>query len=135
MPEEYQSLLVWLSVISLATFLISLLSLPWLVSLLPEDYFLYDNRQVTTTRHPAIRMTLLMGKNTLGALLLIAGILMLFLPGQGLLTIAIAAILLDYPGKYRLERRLAATPAIFNGLNWLRRKAGKPPLKKPEHFH
>jgi hypothetical protein len=36
--------------------------------------------------------------------------------------------LVDYPGKFRLERKLVKTPAIFNSLNWLRKKAKKPPL-------
>jgi hypothetical protein len=30
---------------------------------------------------------------------------MLFLPGQGLLTILIGVMLLDFPGKYPLDRR------------------------------
>ncbi len=124
-------MLVWLSIISVVVFVVSLLSLPWLVSLIPEDYFLHQKRKPTGKQaRPVTRFLLLAGKNILGAILLVGGILMLALPGQGLLTIALAMILLDYPGKYRLEQRLVAKPMIFNGLNWLRRKANKPPLKK-----
>lgn len=126
------ALLAWLGIISLTTFIVSLLALPWLVALIPEDYFLHKKREpAVSTKNPGLRLGFLLAKNLLGTVLLIGGILMLFLPGQGLLTIAIAMLLLDYPGKYKLEQRLAAKPLIFNGINWLRAKARKPPLKKP----
>ena len=34
------------------------------------------------------------------------GILMLVLPGQGLLTILVGLMLSDYPGKFKLEKEL-----------------------------
>ena len=69
-----------------------------------------------------------MGKNLIGYGLIVAGLLMLFLPGQGILTLVMGLLLVDYPGKFRLERKLVKTPAILNSLNWLRKKAKKPPL-------
>ena len=129
--NQHQILLTWLGVISLFTFISSLLMLPWLVSRIPEDYFLHQRRQPTTwkTNKPLQRKLLLIGKNLLGAILLCGGFLMLFLPGQGLLTIAMGLLLMDYPGKFKLERRIVAIPSILNGLNWLRAKANHPPLK------
>ena len=56
---------------------------------------------------------------------------MLVVPGQGLLTILIGVMLTDFPGKYALERRLISQPSIFNAINWIRDKAGKEPLKRP----
>nr|WP_206063674.1 hypothetical protein [Oceanimonas sp. MB9] len=53
---------------------------------------------------------------------------LLVLPGQGLLTILIALVLLSFPGKYRLERRLFMVPTVRNTVNWLRRRAERPPL-------
>jgi hypothetical protein len=50
------------------------------------------------------------------------------LPGQGLLTILIALILLDFPGKRSLERRIIARPKVLRAVNGLRTKAGRPPL-------
>ena len=44
----------------------------------------------------------------MGYLLIIGGILMLVLPGQGLLTILLGLIFSDYPGKYKLEKKVAA---------------------------
>lgn len=135
MPEFSQTILLWLSLFSLVTFVVSLLSLPWLVALIPEDYFQPKRRQALSKRsHPALRLFLLTAKNLLGGVLLLGGTIMLFLPGQGLLTIAMGLILMDYPGKFRLERRLASKPAVFNGLNWLRGRANKPLLQKPNFF-
>lgn len=129
--DQNQLLLTWLGIASLFTFIISLLALPWLVSRIPEDYFVHNRRQPTDWKesHPLMRTLLLVGKNILGALLLCGGFLMLFLPGQGLLTIAMGLLLMDYPGKFRMERRIVSKPMIFNGLNWLRAKTGRPPLR------
>ena len=127
---DHQQLLVWAGVISLIVFILSLLSLPWLVSQIPEDYFLPKKRQPTQWKqlHPIIRLLALIGKNLIGYGLIVAGLLMLFLPGQGILTLVMGLLLVDYPGKFRLERKLVKTPAILNSLNWLRRKAKRPPL-------
>jgi hypothetical protein len=69
-------------------------------------------------------------KNVLGAMLLTGGFILLFIPGQGLLTMAVGLLLIDYPGKFALERRVVAIEPIFNGLNWLRSRRGIAPLKK-----
>jgi hypothetical protein len=128
--SDHQQLLVWAGIISLAVFILSLLLLPWLVAQIPEDYFLPKKRQPTAWKdqHPIIRLLALAGKNLIGCSLIVAGLLMLFLPGQGILTLVMGLLLVDYPGKFRLERKVVKTPAILNGLNWLRRKAKKPPL-------
>ncbi|MCM2375182.1 PGPGW domain-containing protein [Aporhodopirellula aestuarii] len=78
-----------------------------------------------------LHLTLLALKNTLGVFLLVIGISMLVLPGQGLLTILIGLSLLDFPGKYRLERYLVTRPPVFKSLNWLRQRAGNPPFEMP----
>jgi hypothetical protein len=127
---EHLHLLWWMGVGSAFVFVISLLSLPWLVAQIPDDYFVPKKRQPTQwkTRQPLIRLVILIGKNCLGYVLLLGGILMLFLPGQGLLTMITGLLLIDYPGKFRLERRIVNTPAVLKSLNWLRAKANKPPL-------
>jgi len=128
---QYQEAFAWLAVISLCTFVFSLLSLPWLVARIPEDYFLYEKRHPAPLKksHPLIRMTLLIGKNMLGIILVAGGVIMLFIPGQGLLTIAMGMLLMDYPGKFRLERRIARNEKVLNGLNWLRTHANALPLQ------
>ena len=106
--ESHQHLLFWAGLISFVVFVLSLLSLPWLV-----------------------RALALVGKNVIGYGLILAGILMLFLPGQGILTLVTGLLLVDYPGKFRLERKIVTTPAVLESLNWLRKKANKPPLLTP----
>ncbi len=128
--EENQHLLMWMGLGSLAVFVVSLLSVPWLVAQIPEDYFVPKKRRPTQwkTKRPVTRLVTLISKNLLGYVLLLGGIMMLFLPGQGILTMVAGILLIDYPGKFALERKIANTPAIFKGLNWLRAKAKKPPL-------
>ena len=128
--ESHQQLLVWIGLGSLVVFIVSLLTLPWLVAKIPEDYFVPKKRKPANwkSQHPVARLLTLIGKNLLGYGLILAGLLMLFLPGQGLLTLVTGLLLTDYPGKFRIERKIVRTPAILNGLNWLRAKAKKPPL-------
>jgi hypothetical protein len=119
-----------LSAFSLVTFVLSLLTLPWLVAQIPANYFLHEHREASPwkQRHPVIRFLILAGKNLLGLVLLIGGFIMLFLPGQGLLTLAMGLLLMDYPGKYHMERWFIRHPPILKGLNWLRQRRNVPPL-------
>jgi hypothetical protein len=71
---------------------------------------------------------LLTAKNLLGYILIAAGIVMLVLPGQGTLTILIGILLVDFPGKYRLERWVVGRGPVLQSINWFRRRAGRPPL-------
>jgi hypothetical protein len=57
---------------------------------------------------------------------------MLILPGQGILTVLIAIALMDFPGKYRLEKSMVRREPVFKALNWMRRKAGVPALLTPD---
>ena len=126
-----QSLLVWLSSLSILTFVGSIVALPWLAGMIPEDYFLDSKTaQENTNRSPSfLRLLAVAGKNLFGLLLLCAGILMLFLPGQGLLTIIISLLLLDYPGKKIFERRIVRYKSILQGINWIRVKGGHSSIK------
>nr|WP_239552730.1 PGPGW domain-containing protein [Oceanisphaera litoralis] len=124
--------MIWtLGIASAVCFIGSLLAIPWLVVRIPADYFSdsYRHRVLWARQHPLLRWLLLILKNLLGLVLLLMGIAMLVLPGQGLLTILIALVMLNFPGKYRLERRLFRVPSVRNGVNWLRRRAGRPPLR------
>ena len=67
-------------------------------------------------------------RNVFGWVFVVAGIAMLVLPGQGLLSIIAGLVLIDFPGKHRLERRLLASHVVRDAMNWLRRRAGRPPF-------
>ncbi len=128
-----QLLWAWLGLLSILMFFGTLLIIPWLILKIPDDYFLHDKPGHLTWQdeHPVIRIILLILKNLLGLLLLLAGIAMLVLPGQGLLTILLAVILLDFPGKYRLKLWLVRKPRVLKSMNWLRRRYRQPPLRMP----
>ncbi len=74
------------------------------------------------------------GKNLLGCMLVALGVLMSLpgVPGQGLLTILIGLVLLDVPGKRRIELRLVRVRTIFRGINRLRVRFGREPLQAAE---
>ncbi len=131
--NENGALLGWLGLASLITFIASLIVIPILISRIPTDYFLERKRHTSRTwrLHPILFATLLALKNLLGIALILGGLLMLVLPGQGLLTILIGITLTDFPGKYAMERKLVSQPSIFNAINWIREKAGKQPLLRP----
>jgi archaellum biogenesis protein FlaJ (TadC family) len=128
---EHQYLLGWIGVISLLVFSLSLLSLPWLVAMIPEDYFLSQKRKRTFLKNEVFGTWIIIFilKNSIGLLLVIGGLLMLFLPGQGVLTIIAGLIMTDYPGKFELERRIVSNKKILEKLNWLRNKANQPSLR------
>jgi len=127
---------VWVAAISLISLLVGVASLPFLVARIPADYFSHEERQrlIARRRHPLIRLLLAGAKNAIGALLVVAGLLMLVLPGQGLLTLSAGLMIMNYPGKYSLERWLIMRPYVLPAINKLRRRYGVPPLKSPRQF-
>ena len=127
----HQYLLGWIGVISFLVFSLSLLSLPWLVAMIPEDYFLSQKRKRAILKNEVFGtwIVIFILKNSIGLLLITGGVLMLFLPGQGVLTIIAGLIMTDYPGKFELERRIVSNKKILEKLNWLRNKANQPSLK------
>jgi hypothetical protein len=72
--------------------------------------------------------SLLILKNLLGIVLLLAGIAMLVLPGQGLITMFVSLTLLNFPGKYRLERWVISQGVVFRSINWIRQRRGYRPM-------
>jgi hypothetical protein len=61
-----------------------------------------------------------------GWFLVTAGVAMLFLPGQGLITLLIGLTIISFPGKHRLFRHLIRKPKLQKALNWIRAKRDKP---------
>lgn len=120
----------WISGLTLLTFFGTLIAIPLLVVRIPSDYFVRP-RSLHRTRHPAVHVTLIVLKNLLGLVLTVAGFAMLVLPGQGVLTILLGVMLLDFPGKRAFERWLVSRPRVFDAVNWMRRRAHHPPLERP----
>ena len=124
---------IWyLAAFSIISFIATLLLVPVLVIRIPEDYFAEKKRhrwEPWAHEHPLIRWSLLIAKNSLGYIIIVLGIAMLVLPGQGILTILIGIMFINFPGKYRLERWVVMRAPVLNTINKLRQRAGRAPLK------
>lgn len=126
------TLLWWGTGISVLTLAVTVVAVPWVVARLPADYFNQAHREVLPQDRSVPGLLLMGVKNLLGAILVLLGILMLFTPGQGILTLLVGLLLMNFPGKYRLERALVARPGVFRGLNWLRQRRGEGPFEIPQ---
>ena len=119
------------ALIFLITFSISLAIVSVIMVKIPPDYFKKDKpRKLWADKPQAVRYLGIFGKNLLGVVLVVLGILMSIpgVPGQGILTILLGIMLLDFPGKQKLEHRLISRPQVLNTVNKLRHRFGKPKL-------
>ena len=124
-----KEVLLALFVFSVIGFVASLIAIPFILVRLPPHYF--DERHPRTwmeDHHPVLRLVGHVIKNAVGVVLLLAGFAMLFLPGQGILTILIGISLVDFPRKRHLEAKLISLPTVLNTINGLRERFGQPPL-------
>ena len=111
------------------TFIVSIVVIGFLLVRLPATFFLDShNRDLWIDHHPVVRWMGIILKNLLAIGLIVVGIVLCFFPGQGVLTILIGLALLDFPGKRRLERAILRRPGIFDRVNRLRARFGRPPL-------
>jgi len=127
--SNYKTYILWLATISLFVFIFSLVSIKWLVALIPTDYFVKKNISKSKKSYSLLWLMSIIVKNIIGYTLILGGILMLVLPGQGLFTILMGLILSNYPGKYTIEKKIISIPSILKTINWLRKKSNKPRLK------
>lgn len=125
------SKVLWGLGLYLVTFLGSTVVVAWLVIRLPATYFCDAHpRDVWGDRHPVLRWTGLLLKNLLGLLLVVLGGIMSLpvMPGPGILILVLGVMLLDFPGKRRLEQWLVRRATVLRAMNRLRQRYGKPPL-------
>jgi len=127
---QYQEVFVWIGLISFLTFLFGLLLMPFVIMRLPEDYFLPpQNGDQTSTVLRDSSTLFLVFKNLMGGVLLCLGVVMLFLPGPGLMVALIGLSLVDIPGKRWVLGRILNISGLRSAINGLRGKRGRPPLK------
>ncbi len=129
----FKPYLQWMALASFLSLVLAVVLLPAIVTQLPEDYFIREKRRPVARQkgHPVLMVFVNLVKNLLGLLFIVAGVFMTFLPGQGLLTILIGLMLVNFPGKYRLEQALIRQKIISQTLNKLRRKAHRKPFQMP----
>lgn len=129
--RNHEGLVYAVGVSSAVLFVVTLLGVPFVVARLPRDFFLGERQTALALHHPLLRTAWRVARNVLGVFLLVFGIAMLVLPGQGILTLLAALVLLEFPGKQRAELWILRLPSVRLGLNWLRERAGKKPLRLP----
>ena len=114
------------------TFAVSLAIVSFIMVKIPADYFKEDRpRELLPDKHPALRLFAVIVKNLLGVVLVALGIVMSIpgVPGQGILTILLGIMLLDFPGKRKLEHKIVSRPKVLNAINKLRQRFGKHALE------
>jgi hypothetical protein len=123
------NVLIWFAVSSVFMFVGTLIAIPVILMRLPADYFdVRIPRPWMENHNPVLRLIGHVVKNVVGAIFLFAGFLMLFLPGQGVLTMLIGLSLIEFPGKRRVEAKIVGQSTVLSTINAMRAKFDKPPL-------
>jgi len=120
------------ALIFVGTFFINLAIVSFILIKIPADHF-SKKRQTKfwSGPHPMLHAAGVVGKNIGGLLLVALGVVLSLpgVPGQGLLTVLLGIMLLDFPGKHRLEQKLLSRPSIVNAIDKLRARFGEKPLE------
>jgi hypothetical protein len=120
------------ALIFVGTFFINLAIVSFILVKIPANHFSKSRKtKFWSGPHPLLHAAGVVGKNIGGVLLVAIGIVLSLpgVPGQGLLTVLLGIMLLDFPGKHRLEQKLLSRPSIVNAINRLRARFGKKALE------
>lgn len=131
--DGHEAFLGWLFGLSLVAFVATLVAIPILVIRMSPDYFVrgVPAEDSWRGRHPLARITGRVLKNLTGVVLIVAGIAMLVLPGQGIITVFVGLTFVDFPRKRALELLIVRQRPILWAINRTRAKAHRPPLQLP----
>lgn len=109
--------------------LISTIIVAIIIAKLPVDYFQHDKRPRATQGKDRVKRVV---GQVLGWAIVLTGLFMLVLPGPGVAVLLIGIFLVDFPGKYALQKKLVSRPGVISGLNKVRSRLGKPPFEAPK---
>lgn len=117
--------LLWgLGAFSVLAVVCSIILVPRYLAKLPKDF-------LTAGDHEQHSLAWRIVRNALGVVLVLLGVAMLLLPGQGLITLLVGVLLVDFPGKRRLVQRILGRPKILGIVNKMRAKRGSPAMQAP----
>ena len=108
---------------SLVMFVGTLLAIPVVLVRVPDDWFLRPRS--------ARSLPLRIARGLIGGALIVVGLAMLVLPGQGVLTILVGLGILDLPFKHRMAMRLLSNSRVYAAVDRMRKKAGRGSLVLP----
>ncbi len=119
---------VWVAVSlgSIGMSVIGVLAIPWLVCRMPVDWFARPPQSIALRLRARPGATV--ARNGLGLLLTLLGVTLLFLPGQGILTIVLGLVLTDLPLRDRGLRWVATRPTLARQLQAWRLRSGVAPF-------
>lgn len=126
----------WIVLLSTTVSIVYFIVITYFITQMDKQYFLRRkfsqgeliNHLHLTSMNRSVACVVKIAKIILGMGLLVCGILMLVLPGQGLVTILIALSMIPFPGKDKIEQRILARNSVRSTLNWIRLKAKKEPF-------
>ena len=124
---------VLLAVVSAALGAIALMAGAVVAIRLPADYFTRPasdpNASEKSNAPSHLAMKIL--KNIVGVILiLVGGVLSVpLVPGPGILILLMGLMLTSFPWKRKLELKLLRTRFVLSPVNWMRKRAGRPPIQ------
>jgi hypothetical protein len=109
---------------------ITVVILAAMLATLPANYFRDDFNVRPLRDAGALSVVKRLVKNVIGLVLIVLGALLSLpgIPGQGVLTMLIGLMLVDFPGKRALEQKLVARRGVLETMNRVRAWLGRPPL-------
>ena len=118
---------------AVASAIVSVLVIGFVLARLPADYFVNPAARLPVDRHPVLKFVFVVFRNLVGYFLIVLGVLLSLpgVPGQGVLTILMGVMLVDFPGKHAAERWLLTRRGVLTAINALRNRVGRPPLLIP----
>jgi len=126
--SQHSTSVVVLGILSVALLITTLMATPWLLAKLPDDYFARPPKHIVYSPGRMIFSTL---KTLVGFAIICIGFVMMLTPGPGLVFLVLGLALCEFPGKHQLLIKFIDQPQVFSALNWIRKKADKPPFISP----
>lgn len=125
--NQHAFLLSIVGMVSLLLLLVSVVGAPWAIARLPSDYLLKPRTHRPGPRYLIVAFI----RSLLGFALIATGLVMLVTPGPGLVLLIVGISVSEFPGKHHLLLYVATQPRVFQSLNWMRNRHGKPPFDHP----
>ena len=126
--SDYNQIIQWAGIVSVFLLFLSLFLLKYVILRLPEDYFITASSISKSPQKIIVRVA----KNAVGFLLTICGIILLFTPGQGMITILIGLCLIDLAIVNQFKKKIINNSQVQKALNWIRTKKSVKPFNFPK---